>query len=120
MNTAIFKLAPSAPQLVFKNIPLGTTEAEIADWLWSTLGLNIPAEHVSCNDAGVTSGLAFVHISREVMAEFFTRYLCDQSFNVTRSQSKRRSLAVSATHHSAGALWQRANRVTGRLSDRKP
>jgi hypothetical protein len=78
VNPAINQLDPASPQLVIKNLPLGTTEAALAEWLWSTLGLNIPAEHISCLDAGTMSAQAFVHISRDVMAEFFTRYLCDQ------------------------------------------
>jgi hypothetical protein len=75
------KPTPPMAQLVIKNLTLDVTPETLSDYLWLTLGLNCPPEFITLGQPGCLSGMAFVHLSRECLAEFLRRYLEGQQFN---------------------------------------
>jgi hypothetical protein len=78
-------------QLCFKNLSTDVTPDTLAEFLWMSIGLNVTGDAIRMGTPGTFSNMAFVHISREVLAEFFRRYLEGLTFN-------ERTLQVEASH----------------------
>jgi hypothetical protein len=94
--------APSAEYIVILNLPPGTTEKSLADFLWESLGLNLPLDAIKIEAVNTVSvarkgeRFATIALRRETLAEFFTRYLAGIPMNgnaliVKPLNSKRRA-----------------------------
>src|SRR5689334_17129264 len=61
--------------LVAKNLERGTTSQELADFLFTTIGLDVPVNEISCRDVAPSFANAFVCIDTNVLCDFINRYL---------------------------------------------
>jgi hypothetical protein len=61
--------------LVAKNLEPGTTSKEFSEFLFTTIGLDVPPEKISCKDVAQSFANAFVEIDCNVLADFINRYL---------------------------------------------
>jgi hypothetical protein len=57
---------------VAQNLPLGTTPEQVAELLWTRIGLEVPAEVISVRDSTYSTS-AFVRLTEEVIVEFLNR-----------------------------------------------
>jgi hypothetical protein len=67
-------------RLAFRNLPLNTLPSELAEYLWSTVGLGVDVDDIKVLNFGKFSATAFVNIRNITMVEFLTRNLCDKPF----------------------------------------
>ena len=88
-------------QIVIKNLTLDTTPETLSEYLWLTLGLNCPPEHIHVAPPGAFSLLAFVHLSDDCLAEFLRRYLEGQSMNGNTLVVETKKPVEGGRHHPA-------------------
>jgi len=101
----------SAEYIIIRNFPTDTTEQSLAEFLWSRLGLDLPAEDVRIEAVNTLDPkrkgerYASIALSRETLAAFLARYLAGVPFNgnelvVTArdaaKRAKQRAIAVFA------------------------
>lgn len=91
---------PTQPQaqLVIKNLTVDVTPDTLSEYLWATLGLNCAPDHITLGQPGTISSMAFLHLSRECLAEFFRRYLDGQTMNGNTLVVE----AAKSTHRGSG------------------
>jgi hypothetical protein len=80
--------------VTLKNLPSDTTEEQVADYLWSSIGLNVPPECISLSQHPVTPW-ATVVLTRESCADFLNRVLQGATLGAYRPRAEVSQFAIS-------------------------
>jgi hypothetical protein len=116
----------SAEFIIVRNFPTDTTEQSLAEFLWSSIGLDLPPEDVRIEAVNTLDPkrkgerYASIALTRETLATFLGRYLSGVPMNGNElvitprdagRRAKQRAIAVYATARPGGAepteRWKR-------------
>jgi len=81
--------------VTLKNLPSDVTEEQIAEYLWHSIGLNVPPECISV--ASHTRPWATVVLSRESCADFLTRALANTPLGAYQPRVEPSQFAIRKT-----------------------
>jgi hypothetical protein len=70
--------------LTLHNLPVTATPLQLADWLWSSIGLALQERDIEIRPLENGSTNALVRVSRRSLADFLDRAVADLSFNGRR------------------------------------